>query len=172
MQWILFVVIDNRGFPKGDHSGIGARIVLEQYKFTKKATSNRTWTLNPRTVVLTSCVQSHAFLPTELSGQMLIQGSLTQLLCINWLLDFRGTERILLKSIKHDYIRIIKVSVFQAVGISSWQEGCTQDMSTTVLGSRVQVLLQVSFLVNLFCSNTILASMPEWSTLGKPRLWF
>ena len=32
----------NRGFPKVDHSGIDARIVLEQNKFTKKATSNRT----------------------------------------------------------------------------------------------------------------------------------
>ena len=31
-----------RGFPKVDHSGIDARIVLEQNKFTKKATSNRT----------------------------------------------------------------------------------------------------------------------------------
>ena len=39
-----------------------------------------------------------------------------------------------------------------------------------VLGSRVQVLLEVAFLWNLFCSNTILASMPGWSTLGKPRL--
>ena len=27
---------DSRGFPKVDHSGINARIVLEQNKFTKK----------------------------------------------------------------------------------------------------------------------------------------
>ena len=32
----------NRGFPKIDHSGIDARIVLEQNKFSKKATSKRT----------------------------------------------------------------------------------------------------------------------------------
>ena len=52
-----------QGFPKIDHSGISARIGLEQNKFSKKATSNKTKTLNPRTVVLTSCVQFHA-LPT------------------------------------------------------------------------------------------------------------
>ena len=31
----------------------------------------------------------------------------------------------------------------------------------------VQSLLEVTFLLNLFCSNTILALLPEWSTLGK-----
>ena len=36
------LVRGNRGFPKIDHSGIDARIVLEQNKFSKKATSNRT----------------------------------------------------------------------------------------------------------------------------------
>ena len=66
-----------RGFPEVDHSGIDARIVLEQNKF------------------LTSCVQSHAFLPTELSGQVLIQGSLTQLVFVHQLtFGLRGTERI------------------------------------------------------------------------------
>ena len=33
---------DNRVFPKIDHSDIDARIVLEQNKFSKKTTSNRT----------------------------------------------------------------------------------------------------------------------------------
>ena len=33
---------DNRGFPKVDHSGIDARIVLEQINSAKKATCNRT----------------------------------------------------------------------------------------------------------------------------------
>ena len=27
-----------------------------------------------------------------------------------------------------------------------------------------------NFFAEFICSNTILASMPEWSTLGKPRL--
>ena len=36
-------LLDIRGFPKIDHSGIDARIVLEQNKFSKKrATSDRT----------------------------------------------------------------------------------------------------------------------------------
>ena len=39
--------------------------------------------------------------------------------------------------------------------------------NTTVIGLRVQALLEVSFLFNLLCSNT---SLPEWSTLGKTRL--
>ena len=55
---LLFTTI--RGFPKIDHSDIDARIVLEQNRFSKKATPNRTRNLNPRTVVLTACVQSHA----------------------------------------------------------------------------------------------------------------
>ena len=43
-------------------------------------------------------------------------------------------------------------------------------MSTTVPGSQVQFLLEVIFLLNLFCSNTTLASMPEWSILRKTSL--
>ena len=60
-SWKAFTLKDLiRGFPKVDHSGLNARIVLEQNSFTQKnATSNRTWTLDPRTVVLISCVQSH-----------------------------------------------------------------------------------------------------------------
>ena len=40
----------------------------------------------------------------------------------------------------------------------------------TVLGLRVQFPLEVTFLLNLFCSNTILADLTEWSIYGKPRL--
>ena len=45
-------------------------------------------------------------------------------------------------------------------------------MCSTVLGSRVQVLLEVSFLLNFFCSNTILADLTEWSIYGKPRVLY
>ena len=44
-------------------------------------------------------------------------------------------------------------------------------VNTAVIGSRIQSLLEVTFLPNLFCSNTILASLPELSTLGKTRLF-
>ena len=37
----------------------------------------------------------------------------------------------------------------------------TQELSTAVLGSRVQVLLEVTFLLDLFCSNTTLAELAE-----------
>ena len=37
------------GFSKVDHSGIDARIVLEQINSAQKTTFNRTWTLNPKT---------------------------------------------------------------------------------------------------------------------------
>ena len=41
----------NQGFSKVDHSGINARIVIEQINSAKKkTTSNRTWALDPRTV--------------------------------------------------------------------------------------------------------------------------
>ena len=44
-----------------------------------------------------------------------------------------------------------------------------QEVSST-LGSRVQVLLEEGFFFAEFiCSNTILADLPELSTLGKPR---
>ena len=33
---LTFFGLITRGFPQGDHSGIDARIVLEQNKFTKK----------------------------------------------------------------------------------------------------------------------------------------
>ena len=45
----------NRVFPKVDHSGRSARIVLEQINSAKKTTSNRSWTLDPN-VLLTSCL--------------------------------------------------------------------------------------------------------------------
>ena len=34
---------------------------------------------------------------------------------------------------------------------------CTQEMSTTVLGLRVQTLLGIDFFAEFICSNTILA---------------
>ena len=54
------------------------------------------------------------------------------------------------KSIEHDYIRIIKVSVFQAMGSSTGVRHEGQEVSSTVLGSRVQLLLEVSFLLIFF----------------------
>ena len=42
--------------------------------------------------------------------------------------------------------------------------------NTTVIGLRAQALLEVTFLLNLIYSNTILASLSEWSILGKTRL--
>ena len=67
--WDLSVLVTQiyfiRVVPGIDHSGIDARIVLEQNKFSKKVTSNRDWTLNPGTVVLVSCVYS--IVPSQLS---------------------------------------------------------------------------------------------------------
>ena len=42
-----------RVFPKVDHSGKDARIVLEQNIFCEKVTSNRDWTIDPMPVVFT-----------------------------------------------------------------------------------------------------------------------
>ena len=57
----------NRVFPKINHSVRSARIVLEKNKFSKKVTSYRDWTLDPRTVHSAHfmCLQWHA-LPTVL----------------------------------------------------------------------------------------------------------
>ena len=40
-----------------------------------------------------------------------------------------------------------------------------------VLGPQVQSLLEATFLLILFSSNTILAELPEWFVLGKPRVF-
>ena len=57
----------NRVFPKINHSVRSARIALEKNKFSKKVTSYRDWTLDPRTLhsVHFLCLQWHA-LPTVL----------------------------------------------------------------------------------------------------------
>ena len=47
---------------------------------------------------------------------------------------------------------------------------CKEEVNNTILGSRVKSLLEGTFLLNLFCSNTVLASMPEWSISGKTQL--
>ena len=56
----------------------------------------------------TSCVL------TELTWQVLIEEYLTLLLFIHWLIDI-WTYMIQLKSIEDDYIRILKLSVLQAM---------------------------------------------------------
>ena len=63
--FFFFAVRFYRGFPKVDHSGRSARIVLEQINSAKKKpSSNRTWTLDPRTAHFLSpmpypCARSH-----------------------------------------------------------------------------------------------------------------
>ena len=59
------------------------------------------------------CLQSHAF-PTELTWQEL-RGEIFNSTFVCASIDFWT----LLKSIEHDYVKIIKVSVFQAMGIST-----------------------------------------------------
>ena len=61
----VLIKIYSRVFLRRDHCGIDVRIVLEQNKFSKKVTSNRDWTCNPRTVVTISCVYS--LMPSQLS---------------------------------------------------------------------------------------------------------
>ena len=43
-------------FPKIDHSGSSTIIIFEPINSVKKVTTNRNGTCDPRTVVLTSCV--------------------------------------------------------------------------------------------------------------------
>ena len=42
--------------------------------------------------------------------------------------------------------------------------------NTTIIGSRVQVLLEVTFLLSLIFSNTILADLKHWSIYVKTRM--
>ena len=46
----------------------------------------------------------------------------------------------------------------------------TQEVRTTIVGLRVPFFLEVTFLLNLICSNTIVTLMPEWSILGKSQV--
>ena len=94
------------------------------------------------------------------NSQGLIEGSLTQLLFVHQLtFGLRGTERIELKSIEHDYIRIFKVSVFQAMGIRA--VGYAWDWKYYTHRVEGSSPLKGYFLSNLLCFNTILASVPE-----------
>ena len=49
------------------------------------------------------------------------------------------------------------------------QMGRHGTVNTRSQQATVQFLLEVTFLLNSFCSNTFLASLPEWSNLGKTR---
>ena len=61
---------------------------------------------------------------------------------------------------EHDYIRIFKISVFQTMGISTvgkaWD--CNRRL-TKALVSQAQSPVEVTFLLNLFCSDTILVML-------------
>ena len=64
----------------------------------------------------------------------------------------------------------------KAPSINTWQDSsvwkawdCNR-RTAKVLGAQVQYLLEVTFLLNLFCSNIILAVLPELSVLGKTCL--
>ena len=72
------------------------------------------------------------------------------------------------RSIEHDYIRTIKVSVFQAMGSSTGERH--EEVSSTV-SPRVEGSTPVrgNFFAD-FYSNTILADLTEWSIYGKPRI--
>ena len=47
----------------------------------------------------------------------------------------------------------------------------TQEVITTVLGLQVQSLLGVSYFAEIILLETILVVLPQWSILGKTRLW-
>ena len=142
----------NITFPKADHSGNDARIVLRQNKFSKKVTSNRDWTLKLMMVVfLHSCLSNYA------NCQVLIEGSLTPPLFVHLYL----LERIQQKKTWYR-VRIFKVSVFQEMGIDI--AGWAWDLKYYIHRVEGSSPVKGSLLPHLFCSNTILAFLPEWST--------
>ena len=51
--------------------------------------------------------------PSVLDRQVLIDGSFTSLLFVHEQLELRGTERVQLKFLEHDYMNIFKVSILQ-----------------------------------------------------------
>ena len=152
-NWYLNeTVTEIRGFPKIDHSGIGVRIVFKKNKFSKKATSNRDRTLDPSTVVLTSCVQSwcftncanpHCLKDWDLKDPyiiMLYRFQLNPLSSktpkVNWCTN---------KSCVKD--PSINTCPDSSVG-KAWD--CTQEVRTTVLGSRVLSQLEVTFFAEFY----------------------
>ena len=145
-----------RGFRKIQHSGSTARIVLEeQNKFTKKFTSNRDLTWCHRTLVA-FLLQSHAF-PTVLipntwktkTLKILYSCVLLILAKVNWCTD------------RNKYCSLAKIDLDLA----------QNRRAIKVLWSQIQSLLEVTSSLNLFCcSSTILAALPKWYILGKPRL--
>ena len=57
------------------------------------------------------------------------------------------------------------------MGISTVGKACYCKYKKWALQSRLHTLLEVPFLLNLFCSNIILVSVPECSMLEKSRLF-
>ena len=85
-------------------------------------------------------------MPSQLCylGKSLIEGYLTPF--------------IFCASIEHDYIRIFKVSVFQAMGNVTVGKAKSEHNSPRFAGSTP---VRGNFLLNLFCCNKILADLPE-----------
>ena len=83
-----------RGFPKVDHSGIDSRIVLEKINSAKKTSSNRTWTLNPRTVCTAHflslmpypCARSHCLKDWDFNDPYVVM--------LYWFFGLGGPEKI------------------------------------------------------------------------------
>ena len=79
VQWTYANSYSIRVFPKVDHSGRSARIVLDQINSAKKMTSNRSWTLDPRTVYAAHflslmaypCARSHCLKDWDLNDPYL-----------------------------------------------------------------------------------------------------
>ena len=141
--------LDNRGFPKVDHSGINARIVLEQINSTKKNSSNRTLTLDPRTVYTVHflslipypCARSHCLKDWDFNDPYIAMLYWFQL---NPLSPSKSK-----KLIEHDYIRIIEVTVFQGMGSSTGVRHERQEVSSPRVEGSSPVRGSF-FLLNLF----------------------
>ena len=127
---------DNRGFPKIDHFGSAARIVLEQNKFSKRTTSNRYWMWDPRTLVAL-LLQSHAF-STMLIPVARKSETLTFIVMLYWFqLNPCKSKSQLMHKQKWSKYPSIKTCHHSSVG-KAWD---CNIRGTKALGSQVQSLL-------------------------------
>ena len=104
--------------------------IKSRKKFSKNLTSNRNWTLDPRTVSTAHflslmpyhCARSHCLKDWDFNDPYIVM--------LYWF-QLNPLSSSVQKSIKHDYIRIFKVSVFQAMGSSTVVRHDRQEVSST-----------------------------------------
>ena len=146
-----------RGFHKIDYSGSSARTILEQNKFSKKVTSYRDSTCDPLHVFTVSCLpncaNSHCLKDWDFKDPYIVMLYWFQLSPLSpKVID--TLTKVDLKILQLTPAKITQFARHKTV--NTWIEHYSPSVACSIL-------VRGNFWLNLFCSKTILAELPEWS---------